>query len=148
MNKSLLLALTVLSVKTFATPIPQDKLASYKAAVKLAVSQRPLSCQLWPSNTWTWGAGTVEDSLETMTAGEISSNGSQPLLIFSYKRNGDFSETYIKYKVTTSNDFKSVFEITAEQSSCALKEINLGDLQNPNIVQQRTCSVTHTAVCQ
>jgi len=141
-KKSVLLTLAFMSANAMAAPISQGKLASYQDAVQIALEQNPLNCTMTPS--FMWANGTLGSTIKNTTSGDLNTDGSQPLLTFSY----DDGSAKFSYSVITSADFKSVLSVTFQQKSCSEQDVNVGDLQNPQIVQQNVCSVTLTADCR
>ena len=139
---AILAFIAVVASNAFATPIPKEKLASYQEAVKLALDEKPLECSMTPA--FGWANGTLGDTIKNTTFGVLDSNGSQPLLIFSYN---DGSAKF-EYQVTTSSDYKSVLSVTFRQETSSKGEINIGDLDNPKIVEQEMWNLVLTANCQ
>lgn len=64
--------------------------------------------------------------MEVMTKGKIEKGGIQPLLVFE----GDYGGQNFVYSISTSADFKRVMKITQEVFE--LKEVNFGNIQNPD----------------
>jgi hypothetical protein len=149
MNKILaFVIMSLLSINVFATPIPQANLASYQKAVGFALRQKPVNCSFTPINVGGWAQGDLAGAIKGTASGDLNANGAQPLLTFS---NATSSMKYTFY-VTTSADYKSVVSVNFEQKTCetSTRDVNLGDLANPDIVSQTSteCTVTITAVCQ
>ena len=136
MNKKieLLLSLTLLSANAMATPIPQAKLVSYQEAVQIALDQNPLNCTM--THNFGWANGTLGSAIRNTNSGELNTDGTQPLLIFSY----DDGSIKFSFNVTTSANFKSVISVTFQQESCSKQNVNLGDLEYPQILQKTVCS--------
>lgn len=142
-NQIAILALiAVVASNAFAMPIPKEKLASYQEAVKLALDEKPLECSMAPG--FGWANGTLGDTIKNTTSGVLDSNGAQPLLIFSYND----GSTKFDYQVTTSSDYKLVLSVTFRQETSTKGKINIGDLDNPKIIDQEKWDLVLTANCQ
>lgn len=102
-----------MSANVIATPIPQAKLASYQDAVQIALDQNPLNCTMTPN--FGWANGTLGNTIKITNSGDLSANGAQPLLVFSY----DNGSAKFSYNITTSTNFNFVISVTFQQESCS-----------------------------
>jgi hypothetical protein len=130
-----ILAVTILSTSTFASPIPATKLSSYKEAVKLALANVRLSCAFKPATVrWSDNQTDIEalkGFIDQATSGELNESASQPVLIFGYSSFNIWS-----IAITTSADYKSIAAIDFSQYTPSAQQVNAGTLVNPNIVTQ------------
>jgi hypothetical protein len=123
------LAISALSLKAFANPVSQDNMDSYKTAVGMAISAGSWIC--------TPVTGTVpvkgfvfREVIESASLVDVSSKGSQPVLIFTdISASGDEKSVIT---VTTSVDGKAIVSMQGDVFVQGQK--NIGDLQNPKIV--------------
>ena len=129
MNIISILAVTLASALAFARPIPQNQLAAYKEAVNMAISNGDFVCvddfediHFFERDLKFW------NFTHYVTAGDVSSNGSQPILTFTRERD------LFMIKITTSADLKSI--VLVEWSKAVLQDVNVGNLEKPNIVKQ------------
>ena len=143
-NISAFFAITILSLNVFATPIPANRLAAYQEAVNLALAQNPLTCTVTPSNQGLT-QGSIGATISACQSGDLDDTGAQPVLTFSYGDGTSFKDVIM---VTTSADLKSVVSIMLEQSESTTQDVNLGTLENPNIVSQTTWALSASALCQ
>lgn len=145
MKSLVAVVLSLFAVSALATQIPQDKLATYQKAVRLSLEQTPLTCA-YPAGIDHWAAGSLAAAIDATTDGDINNQGAQPLLKFTEKSGSD--NTQFDFTVTTSADYKTVVSVKFEQKEFSSHDVNLGTIENPNIVSQTTWTVTQTVVCQ
>jgi hypothetical protein len=131
----LTLALSIVCSSAFATPVPAEKLDSYKQAVHYALAKVQLRCSFTPATAqWLNGqkdAEVLNAVIDQSTEADLNQSGTQPVLTF---QNNAY---YVRaIKVTTSADYKSILAMDYSQYYLSSTPVNLGTIVNPNIIQQ------------
>lgn len=124
----------ILSIAAFATlntyaeqsPIPQEKLQTYKDAALVAINAMSLTCKV-KSGSYSYDFST---SINTANSAYIETSDHQPLLVFS-TMNADLTQKTI-ISISTFADYKSIIYMSGEIFNRG--KVNLGDLKNPEIV--------------
>jgi hypothetical protein len=138
-----------ISISVFGSPVPTEKLDSYKEAVSIALDKVPLTCKLSPEGaTWSRDGFSdqafVKELVLQATSADLDTTGMQPILTFSYN-------TLVEVQtiaITTSEDYQSIVKIDFSQYTVSNKQVNLGTLIDPNIVTQEVKSDPVSASCK
>ena len=138
-----LLTLSLMSANVFGSVVPPEKLSAYKDAVSYSLDQHPLSCTFSPAGSYFY-AGSLAGAIQTTQTATLMDNGTQPLLTFS----SSDQSTLIFFNVNTSADFKTVTSVYFAQQACTVQQVNVGTIENPNIISQNSCTTTISASCK
>ena len=150
---STILALSILSINALGTPVPAQKLHVYKEGVKLALKDTNLTCTFTPKEDhWTSGEANSDalvGLINQAQSADVDESGAQPVLTFHYQTTTDEAYGQVQtISVTTSSDYKSIVEIDFSQVNVDRKEINLGNILDPQLGTQIVQSNPISASCK
>lgn len=115
------------SLITKAGPIPKELLQNYQRAAVVALQPAMKTFEtIAYSGTFPHGVD-VQRIVQLANSAEISADGSQPLLTFSYQDNSNLSVVIL----TTSADYKTIENCKLNTFIWTVKAINTGNLRTP-----------------
>ncbi len=133
-NRSAILAITLMSISTFASQVPANKLESYKQATNLALARAQLKCKFTPATVKWRDRATDAEALNYIvteaTSAVLNDSQAQPVLTFNY----DGDDLRQSVAITTTADFRSIVSVDFSQYSLSSEQVNLGTIVNPNII--------------
>ena len=121
-----LMALTLISLNSFAHTVPDAQLDQYRHALGIALENSDLTCHT------TMGSfnNYYYQIFSFATAIEVSDNGDQPVLKVTFINEDKTHKSVVD--VTTSADGKSIIGLAATYSEKGY--VNLGTLEQPNVI--------------